>query len=199
MSDFAPFHILAGPFDIYIAPPAEAQPEVDAAPAGNWALLGTNGKKSYTEEGVRVRPEQDVEDVYVLGSSGIVKQFRTRARLIVGVDVYDATVENVAKALNDAAVTSVAAASGTPGYKRVSTLMPAGSVAQFSLLIRGTVSPYGDTWNSQWWIPRCSQRANIEAVYSKGVPVGIAMEFVALDDDSDGFGHYTAQDATALA
>ena len=41
-----PYEILNGPIEVWYAPVAEAFPDLDdAAPAGNWAKLGTSGSK----------------------------------------------------------------------------------------------------------------------------------------------------------
>ena len=59
MAATAPFEIVVAPFQIYTAPINEVRPDLADAPAGNWLLLGTNGSKNYSEDGVSLTHEQE--------------------------------------------------------------------------------------------------------------------------------------------
>ncbi len=188
-----PYQLMNGPFEVYVATPVVLAPDI-AIPAASidaaWTLLGVDGDKDITEEGIKVLVEQDVTKFRGLGSVATRKMFRNSQDVTVQFVLADASVENYARALNDATV-------NLDSHRRLIDLLMTADVAQFSLLIRGDDrSPYG-AYNSQWWIPRASHDANIETVYVKGVPVGLAYSFVALDDSTYGLGTYESQDETS--
>lgn len=181
----APYGIIAGPADVYIAPVGTAFPVANVAPSGTWVLLGVAGGKSMHEDGITVRREADYEDVYTLGATGPRKALRTRERLIIEFTLVDATLESYAAALNSVTVTTNV---GPPADKTIPLLMGS-TVTTRALLIRGTLSPYADsTVNLQWEVPLVHSRSEPETVYRKGEPVGIAFTFFALQDDTNGFG-----------
>lgn len=181
----APFEIIAGPVDVYVAPLATAFPTISAAPSGSWVKLGASGSKDLDEAGVTVRSEQDTEEVYGLGATGALKAFRVRERLIVEFILHDATLEAYSAAWNSAAITTLA---GPPAEKTI-PILRGPTVTSRALLIRGVLSPYVDSANnSQWDIPNVYQKGDPETVYSKGEPVGLAFSFFALQDATAGFG-----------
>jgi hypothetical protein len=193
-----PFEVMAGPFEVYLAPVGTAFPAIDATPGNDWELLGKSGAKSYTEDGVKVRSEQNIEKFRPLGTTGIRKVWRTSEDLMVEFTVADATLESYASVLNDATVTDTAAGIGTAGHRSI-PLLQGYDVATYAMLIRGDgLSPYGDGWNTQWEIPIVHQQDNPETTYVKGVPVGLKCTFAATEDDTTGYGYLRTQDAEAL-
>lgn len=176
-----PFEIIATPFAIYRAPVGEAFPAIDAAPAGNWTLIGTSGDRSYSEDGVTIVHSQTIEQARPLGSTGPVKAFRTAEDLMIRCTLWDMTLEHYARALNDNAVATTAAGAGTAGYKALNHYRGL-NVATMALLIRGAASGYGDGWNSQYEVPVVYQSGSPEPVHRKGTPAGLALEFTALED-----------------
>ena len=193
----APFDIVVAPFQVYTAPINEARPDLNDAPAGNWLLLGTNGFENYSEDGVLVTHEQELEPIYTLGNTAPVKAVRTREGLMVAFTLLDLTTDVFAKILNDLTVTTIAAASGVAGIKRFSSLLGR-DVNEVALLVRGDVSPYGNNWKSQWWVPKCYQGSNPAPVLHKGDPAGLVVSYTALEDATNGLGVFEAQNATAL-
>jgi len=193
MPNSDPFEILAGPADIYVAPLGTAFPLVNAAPAVDWVLLARDTEMD--EAGVIVKADQTVEHVYSLGGTGSRKGFRTRQDLHVLFTVMDATVEAYSRALSDQAVATTAAGVGTPGYKTIALAMPGGAVATKALLVRVKESPYGDGMSAQWEFPRAYNSGNVETKYTKGIPVGLAFDFVVMDDNAGVKGSYRAQHA----
>lgn len=190
-----PFEIIAGPFEAYVAPVGEAFPAINAAVAGNWTLLGAGGSKNYTEDGVLVRPEQTVQFIRSLGTTGPRKAFRTEEDIVIEFAIEDARIETYAKILNDATVTTV----GGPPAERNMPLLQGRTVKQLAMLIRGVdITPYGDTagWHTQWEIPRVVQDGNPETVYRKGEPVALKCTWRALQDDTSGFGTLRARSGT---
>ena len=107
------------------------------------------------------------------------------------------TPEQYAKVMNDATVTTVAAASGTPGYKRFQ-LMQGLEVKTFALLARG-ISPVDEQFAAQYEVPLCYQGADsIAPAYQPGEPAGLAVRYVALEDAVSGFGRLVLQTAAAV-
>ena len=72
-----------------------------------------------------------------------------------------------------------------------------------ALLLRGTYSPYGDGWNSQFEIPVVFQSGVPSPVFVKGVAAGLAFEYTALEDpnaatSADRFGKIVVQDEVVV-
>lgn len=197
-----PYEIIVSPFEVYLAPVGEAFPDVDETPAGNWVLLGTNGKKNYAEDGVTVTHEQTINQIRTLGTIGPCKVVRTEENLSIALILNDISAEEYAKILNNVSVTDTPAASGTPGIRDI-TLRQGPDVSTFALLCKGG-SPYGDSWNAQYEVPIVYQSENPAPVFNKGDAAGLACIFMAIEDpnaatDAERFGKFSAQDATALA
>lgn len=197
----SPWEIVMSPYDVYIAPEGEAMPVVDSTPAGNWALLGTNGKSNYSEDGVTVTHGQTINAHRTLGSLGPVKSARTEEELMVGLVLEDVSMEQYAKVLNDVAVTDTPAASGVAGIREI-TMRQGEQPAVFALLVKGQ-GPYGEGWPMQFYIPRCFQNGSPAPVFTKGEAAGLEVEFMALEDltaatEAERFGKIVAQDADPL-
>lgn len=196
-----PYEIIVAPFEVWLGPVGETNPDVDNTPAGNWALLGTNGKDNISEDGVTITHEQTLNQIRVLGSTGPKKVQRTQENLTISLVLHDLTAEQYAKALNNVSVSDIAAGSGTPGHRDI-TLRQGLDVSTFALLVKGA-SPYGDSWNMQYQVPIAYQSANPAPVFNKGDAAGLALEFTAIEDPAAGtaaerFGKLVAQDADAV-
>lgn len=195
-----PYEIIMSPFEVYLAPEGEAFPDVDEDPAGNWVLLGTNGKFNYSEDGVQVTHEQTLALHRTLGSTGPVKATRTEESLMIGLTLEDLSAEHYRKVLNDVAIDETPEGAGTPGTRAI-TLRQGRDVSVFALLLKG-VSPYGDSLGAQYQVPRAVQNGNPAPLFSKGEAAGLAVEFVALEDpdaatEAERFGTLVLQDAAA--
>ena len=118
----APFELIVGPGTIYIGPDGEVSPEISTIPTSPWALLGTNGADTYSEDGITFSNEQTIFEQYVLGSTAPVKVGRTQERATVGLTIYDVSAETYSTIFNNNAVTDVAAGTGTGGYRSVEFL-----------------------------------------------------------------------------
>ncbi len=197
-----PFEIIAAPVIVYQAAIGESFPLIDAAVVGNWAKVGTSGDRNITEDGVTVAHPDEIEPFYSIGGTGPQKVFRVREGFMVRFTLADIALEQYRHVLNDNSVTDTAAAGGIAGFRDVDLYRGVG-VSQVALLIRGTFSAYGDTWNTQFQIPNCFQTGSPEPVFQKGVPAGLAFEYTAIEDPlaataGDRFGKLVVQDATAL-
>lgn len=198
-----PFEVIAYPFTLYIAAVGTAFPNVDAVPGVAWTKVGSSGSLNYDDgAGVTVEHGQSLNPWRALGDSGSRKMFRTEEDLKIRLRLVDITLEQYKLALNSNAVSTVAAGSGTPGYRKVG-LSRGFTVATMALLIRGGVSPYGDGWNMQYEVPIAAQVGNPTVVYKKGDPAGLDLEWQALVDPNaanelERFGRLVTQNATAL-
>ncbi len=189
----APFEIVAGPIEVYIAPVGESFPLIGAEPpGGNWVLVGTEGASNTSEDGVTINLTETVEDFRTLGGTDIVKSFRTEEDMTISMVLADMTFEQVARALNFNTVTTDTDDKTIPLYKGA-------EVSYMALLVRGNDgSPYGQGYNLQFQVPRVRPSGEPEMVWVKGEPVGVAVEFMALRDlsaasDSLRFGIARAQ------
>ena len=173
----APFEIVAAPYEIYIAPVGESMPAVTLEPpVNNWVLLGTLGDTNYSEDGVTVQHTETVEDFRSLGSTGPVKSFRTEEDLLISFMLHDLTLEEYARALNFATVTTASDDKTIPMYQ-------AQEVDYRALLVRGNdAGPYGAGYNMQYEIPRVREDSAPEVIFTKGAPAGLALVFRAMID-----------------
>jgi hypothetical protein len=189
----APFEIVAAPLTVYLAPVGTAFPDVSDTPSGTWIKLGTSGDKNYDEDGVTVAHEQNLEVFRPAGGAAPRKVWRTEEDLSIGFTLVDISADQYAKVLNDASVTTVAAAADVAGADTLD-LMMGRDVALFAMIARG-VSPADDQYAAQYQVPICYQSESPEPAYKKGEPAGLEIKFMALEDDTLGFGKLVIQTA----
>jgi len=175
-----PYEIILAPFTAYWAPTGEAFPAIDAAPAGNWQLIGKSGDRNYSEEGITVRHSQTVELIRTLGSTGPRKASRTEEIFSISFTLFDMRLEQYRLAINLNTVAVTAAGTGTAGFKEL-PLYRGVQVATHALLLRG-ISPEGDGWNAQYEVPYCFHSGSPEPVFRKGQPAGLALDFTVIED-----------------
>ncbi len=180
----APYEIVAAPLTVYVAAVGTAFPDVDETPSGSWTKLGTSGDKNYGDDGVTVGHPQSIETFTPAGGTVPRKAFRTEEGLTFGLTLVDFSPEQVAKIMDDAAITTTAASSGIPGTKKVA-LYKGLQVDTFALLARG-LSSVNESLAAQFEVDSCFQGGEPEPTFNKGVPVGYELEYVALDASGDG-------------
>lgn len=183
-----PFEIIAGPANVWVAPVAEAYPDVDDAPAGNWSSLGQ------TDGGVSAQHSQSINLLMTDQSSGPRKAIRTEEHLVLSMVLAEITLERLAKVLNNVAVTS---AGGPPATKSI-PLHAGFDVARFALLVRGP-SPYLNA-NMDYRVPIVVQTEEPELVFTRENKVGVSTRWEAIEDtsastESERFGVLIAQSA----
>lgn len=189
-----PQELLSCPLTLYIAPIGTAVPLVDTAPANPWVQIGTNGDLDYDSTGLTVTHNQTLATWTSVGSTGPSAVWRTDEQLEVSVTLADTSATQYAVALNDVAVTTIAATTGAPGESDVPMLQGT-TVAIFALLCRG-LSALNQTLNAQYAIPAVYQAANPAPVYKKGAPAELALTFATiLDPNGGGFGKFQQQSA----
>ena len=185
--------VIGGPFVVYRADVGTAFPLIAAAPGAGWNLLGENGNKSYSEDGVTVRHPQTVNRIRPAGSTGPIKAARTDEDFEIEFVLWDLTLEAYAQALSQQTVTD-------DGVTRVMAPYRGFSIPESALLIRGP-SPYDDTLRLQYEVPRVYTEGAPEIAYVKGEPAGLQFLFVALVDpdaaEGEEFGVIRAQDPDA--
>ncbi|MEM6907359.1 MAG: hypothetical protein AAF494_01665 [Pseudomonadota bacterium] len=194
--------IITAPYTIWVAPEQTEFPSIDAEPAAPWVKLGTNGAHNYAEEGVRVIHSRSYEESRPAGMLAAAFSFLSRERLAVRVTLLDLTLEQLAHALGNNAVTEQLASGGIAGFKSIGLSQRLRRSTVVSLLVRGA-SPYLADGNAQFELPRCYEAGNAETVFRRGQPAGVALEFRSLVDgaaisDEMKFGRYLAQNALAL-
>lgn len=192
----SPYEILAGPATVWVAAANTAETQIDTAPSGSWTKLGANGADNYDEDGVMIGHDQTLEQFRGLGKTGNLKTWRTEEDVRLEFTLYDITMEQYRKAINDNAITTVAAGVGVPGSKRISNAQGL-DVALFAVLARVSYSPYNDGLNFQVWLPVAYNASSPELVYKKGEPAGLKFEFKAIQDQTNGLGVVRAQTAAA--
>ena len=187
----SPFEIVAGPATVFIAAEGGASfPKIDEPmPISGWTDLGE------TEGGVTVRHTQSVELLYTDQSPGPKKAIRSEVGLEIEFALAELTLETYAKALNNATVTTTAAAGTIAGSKSLKSFRGL-DVARHMLLVRGP-SPYLDG-NAQFEVPFCVQLEDAELEYVRDDKTVLACNFTALEDPlaataDDKFGTYRAQ------
>ncbi len=191
MPDYtAPFSIVVGVAEVWIAPVGESFPAVDATPSGNWISLG-----STNDDGVAVTHQRETE-IHFKGNSVLPqKASLSETQERISMAFVELSVERYSKLLDDASVSTVAAGSGTAGYK-LFNLAP--DLNQYALLIRGP-SPVMNAY-AQYEYARVSPIGDRELQYQKVDKTELPVEFAAFEDTSNPgrFGQYRAQTATAL-
>ena len=182
--------VIGGPEVVYRAPVGTAFPALGVAPGVGWTRLGVNGNKSYSEDGVVIRHAQSVNRIRSAGSTGPIKAARTDEDLEVEFTLWDLTLEAYAAALHQAAVTDA-------GGSRSVGLYRGFNINESAWLIRGT-SPYDDTLQAQWELPRGYTEGAPEITLRKGDPAGLQFLIVAMvdpdADEGEEFGVIRAQD-----
>lgn len=103
----APFEMVSGPLTVYTAPEGTLPPEISRTPPGNWSLLGTNGARSISDDGLSVTIEETIESQRSLGSTGVQKLFRTEEDVMIGISLLDVTVETFSIAMSGLPITTV--------------------------------------------------------------------------------------------
>lgn len=200
MSAAAYAEVIGNPYSIWVAPVGTTPPAIDAAPSASWFLLGTNGINNQGSDGVTVNLGETISSFTPAGDTLKVKDWRTDEDLSVAFSLVDLTVEQFAKIMDDAAVTTVAASSGVAGQKSLK-LKRGINLKYYALLARG-LSPYDDgtgAFNAQYEFTRVCQTGSQAPKYLKGTPAELAVEFsIRGDVAGNDPALYRAQNALAL-
>lgn len=180
----APYEIIAGPAHVWVAPYGTAFPDVNAAPATPW----TTGALGYTDGGITVTHNQNIEQLMVDQVPTPVKVMRTTEGLTVEFGIVQLTVQRYALILNNATVTDTAATVGPPATTKNTAfpLQQGVDVARFSMLVRGP-SPYTATGNAQFEIPIVIQSGEPSVTYNRDAKSVLGTQWIALADTTKTF------------
>jgi hypothetical protein len=186
LSNWAPFQILVGPGDVYVAATGTAFPKVSEAPSGSWTYLGQ------TDGGISVKHDQTITPLTTDQRTGNVKAVRTAESLDISFSLAELTLENYSLAMNSLTVTAEA---GPPAIKKIN-LHKGVAVDLRAILIRGR-SPYGNL-PAQYQIPVLYQSESPEVSFSETDKSLLATVWTVLEDlsqasDALRFGQLVAQ------
>lgn len=177
--------VIGTPYAAWLAPVGTVAPNIDALESAfdeAWVELGTNGINNQGSDGVTVNLGRTTQEFTPAGGTLPVKSWTTDEKITVALSLVDLTVEQFAAVMDDAAVTTVGAASGHAGSKSFN-LIRGINVAYYALLVRG-LSPYDDGTglNAQYMFSRVYQSGSQAPKYLKGTPAELALEFTICGD-----------------
>lgn len=200
-----PFEIICAPMQVFIAEVGTVFPTLDEEPGEDWTLLGINGSRSTTTDGVTVSHAKTITKVRTDGATGPVKATLEEEELMFRLNILDLTLEAYQNVLNGNTITTTAAGSGTLGTKKIGLSQGGNTLREVALIARG-VSPYNDALPLQYCVPRCYESGNAEPIFKKGgTGASLRLEMTALESLADGvtdderFGYLIAANAAALA
>lgn len=178
MASTEPFGRLVGTLTVYIAPAGEAEPAVNATPAGNWIEFGaTDGEQSLEHTGDLVFFRDN-------DHQGPVKAVRPEEDVIVRFTIVNLTLENYARILSETSKVTTAAG---PNSKKLP--FKRGHVpTEYALLLKGSAeSPYGN-YPAHYYIPRCVQASSPTQKRARGDSAALECAFQVLEDDTQAAG-----------
>jgi len=175
--------IINGAFDVYMASVGETYTDLSQTPAGNWAKIGSSGKRHYGEDGVVISLTQENENHAFAGGTEILKVSRTLEEMSVSFTLYDLTSAEIIKAFNLGTTTTDTASGSSVGGSQSFNLLRGLSMTSKALLIRGEdKSSDLSTENIQIEIPACVQVGSLELVFNKSENVGVKFDLKAIAD-----------------
>jgi hypothetical protein len=189
-----PYEIIMSPFEVYVAQCGTVFPEPEAAIPAGFTLLGKNGIRNQTEDGVTISHDQTTQEHRTNGSTGPVKVVRPEESQTVSLTIEDLTMEMYAKVIGNA-MTEQTVGAGVAGIRTVN-LHRGATVQTMALLVRGP-SPYLDGQAAQYEVPRCFLSSSQKVKFSKKDAAGLELVYTALEDqnaasDAERFGRVRA-------
>ena len=188
-----PYTVLVGVGTLYIGAANLARPAtVETTPGAGWTSLGE------TDGGVTIRKTQNIERFSSDQRTGNIKAVRTEEGLEIETNLNEATLENLAYAI-EGTVTDTPAGVGTIGTRALK-LYKGADVGTFALLFRGS-SPYG-AFAGEFYVPVVFSAEDVEMEFAKDGKTLIPVKFEALEDTTAGsatdrFGSVIYKDAVA--
>lgn len=167
--------VLVGTGTLYWAPENEAFPDVDTAPAGNWADIG------YSDDGWAFGGDFSFEDVEVAEEVDPLETYKTAQTLRLAGVLAQASLTNHALAMGDDPSTTIAADAGPPAINRYTPSSTA-TYTPLALLLRVTGT---DDLARQYEIKKAVNVGGFEIPYRAAPNKAIiAVEFRLLLPDS---------------
>lgn len=188
----AAYDILIGVGKIYTADPGTAFPTLDEEPGAGWRYVGP------TDDGIKVDFDETINEFSSDQDIGTVEAIRSEEKAMISANLFEATLENLADVMSQS-VTTVAAGSGTMGYKQIGMSRGA-TVTKKAILFRAN-SPYGP-YPGQYELPYGYLSGKVGLEYKKDGKVVIPVEFHALidpnaTDETEKFGRIKYGNAAA--
>lgn len=189
----AAYDILIGVGKIYVAAVGTAFPTLDAEPGASWRYVGP------TSDGIKVDFDETINEFSSDQDIGTVEAIRSSETMMISANLFEATLENLADVMSQE-VTTVAAGSGTLGYKQIGMSRGA-AVTKKAILFRAN-SPYG-AYPGQYELPYGYLSGKVGLEYKKDGMVVVPAEFHALidpnaTDETEKFGRIKYGSAAAL-
>lgn len=181
MSDTStPFEMLASPFEVWLAPVGTAFPlETGHDPEPPWVLMGTNGNRNMTEEGVKVSWQQTLEYQRVIDYTAPIKAYRTDEKVIAEFVLTDVSAEMASYILNKNPVSTTLANASAGGYKEIE-LYRGEHVTEYAMVIRARRPLYGPSLQLQYELLKVVIDGTPVLEYVKGIAVGLRFVIVSL-------------------
>ena len=191
----AAYDILIGTGKLYVADTGTTFPTLDEDPAttSGWRYVGP------TADGIKVDFDETINEFSSDQDIGTVEAIRSEEKAMITANLFEATLENLADVMSQS-VTSIAAGSGTTGYKQIGMSRGA-TVTKKAILFRAN-SPYGP-YAGQYELPYGYISGKVGMEYKKDGMVVVACEFHALvdpnaTDTTEKFGRIKYGNAAAL-
>lgn len=191
----AAYDILIGTGKLYTADPGTAFPDLDDDPgvAAGWTYVGP------TDGGIKVDFDETINEFSSDQDIGTVEAIRSEEKVMISANLFEATLENLALVMSQN-VTTVAAGSGTLGYKQIGMSRGA-TVTKKAILFRAN-SPYG-AYPGQYELPYGYVSGKVGLEYKKDGMTVVPCEFHALidpnaTDETEKFGRIKYGSAAAL-
>ena len=170
----APHEVIAAPLSVYLADVGTTFPDVGEPQASfpvGWTLLGTEGDRNYTDDGVTVAHSEEVFDFTPAGSTMPVKRFRTAESFMLSLSLADLSPTMYALAMNDATVTD-------PGDHKLFSLFRGDQVNAFAVIARGD-SSINNALIMQYEFSRAFVSVNGDITFNKGEVAALPVEILA--------------------
>ena len=178
-----PYEMVAGPLTVYTALESTPAPPVNIAPplwtppapysANRWELLGMNGGRSISEDGLTLEFSETVEGQRVDGSTAIQKLFRTEEDLMLSCALLDVTVETFAKAMSGLPVdTEPAGAAVASDFTATPVPVVTGGTGTGAVVGSITVGVNGDITDVTWASGGSGYAANDILTFTQGTVTG---------------------------
>ena len=195
----APHEIVASPLTLFLAPVGTAFPAIDDTEATfdpAWIKLGTEGDNNYDDDGVSLSHNEETSDFTPAGSTMPVKRFRTGEEHMLSLNLVDVSPEQYAMVMNDAAITTIAAASSVAGEKRFSVYR-GDQVNSYAVVARGMSSVDNDL-NAQFEVSKAFVSVNGDVSFKKGEPAALPVEVLCVRHSDSDVIQWRIQTAVAL-
>lgn len=181
MAAMAPYSQLTGVLKVYLAPYGEAEPNINATPAGNWTELGpTDGEQSLEVTGALT---------YFTDNNHIsdVKATRPEEHHMLHFTLVGLTLENMARIKAQVGAVTATTMNGV-NVKRLPAKMGY-TPPTYALLFKGDAdSPYG-VLPGQHYVPYGCFEGEHTLTRAKDGRPGMESTFHALEDDAQAAGN----------